>query len=366
MIKIGFALLSAMENPIPSTRIACLNLFPLLRQAGYEPIVVFEPSTPSADPDVGNLVELAVAAGVAAVVFQKIHGPSVLKAVAGLRAATIGSIYCVCDWVDNEMAAAVDATIVISEYMKSLYRPALHSRIFVVHDGLERPQVVRRQVRKGDERLEAVLVTSHALYRPPVIGIPPAGWGVNVIGDFFPAACSWKRFQAAKWTLARCSGYADRVELLAAMLHPRLIYTAWDQEGVYDGLASADIGILPIDVSDKVIPAEAPVPFWMLKSENRLTLNMAVGLPVIATPIPSYECVIEHGVNGFFARSRRDWLDCFARLRDPDLRHEIGKRARQSVIQRYSLEAQAVKFLQVVCFVLMPAAEDSEVFALLE
>ncbi len=71
---------------------------------------------------------------------------------------------------------------------------------------------------------------------------------------------------------------------------------------------------------------------------------------MIATPIPSYECVIEHGVNGFFARSRHDWFLWFNRLKDPDLRNQIGLNARKSVIQRFSLESQCEKFVNVVDF----------------
>lgn len=49
--RIGFVLLSNSACPLPSTRIAVLNLFPLLRAAGYDPEIVFEPADATETPD---------------------------------------------------------------------------------------------------------------------------------------------------------------------------------------------------------------------------------------------------------------------------------------------------------------------------
>ena len=348
MTKIGFALLSDSNNPIPSTRIACLNLFPLFKKAEVEPIVLFEPVRSTECPDVGDLVEKAVAAGVAAVVFQKIYGPSVLAAMRGLRLAGIASIYCVCDIVDNEVAATADATIIVTEYLKSLYRKDLHSRIFVVHDGIEHPEVERVDSPAHSRVLQAALVTSQELYKLPVFDCPPHGWQVNVIGRFPDAAKRLDRFNMFRWNLAEQKGVEKRLSFLKSALHHRIKRIAWDPLGVYENLRRSDIGIIPVDTTDNTLVSTAPDPVWKLKSENRLTLNMAIGLPVIATPIPSYEDVIEHGKNGLFARSRRDWLDSFSLLRDPDVRNEMGINARLSVLNRFSIELQAEKFLNVV------------------
>jgi hypothetical protein len=363
MIKVGFALLSSSRDPLPSTRIACLNLFPYLRQSGFEPQIVFDPATSQHAPDAGSLVEKALAGGVDAVVFQKLQGPSVLEAVARLKNAGVPTIYCVCDLVDNEMAAATDATIVVTEFLKSLYDPDLQLRIHVVHDGIERPEVVRKMEQSEgsgsrSRPLRASLASSIDLYRIPVFGIPPRGWSVAVIGRFPPPSDPVQRFRAARWALSKIPDPAAKLALLHAILHPRVRHVPWSLEGVYQHLRASDIGIIPIDTSDDTLEPSG-VPLWKPKSENRLTLMMAVGLPVIATPIPSYEEVIEDGVNGVFARSRRDWLNCFSRLRDPDLRHEMGLKARQSVIARYSKEAQASAFIAVLQRILGRAAATS-------
>jgi glycosyltransferase involved in cell wall biosynthesis len=77
-------------------------------------------------------------------------------------------------------------------------------------------------------------------------------------------------------------------------------------------------------------------------------MKMAVGLPVIATPIPAYEPVMEHGRAGFFARSRDDWMTYLEALRDPVHRRRIGQQARESVLARYSREEQARRLIEVL------------------
>ncbi len=105
--------------------------------------------------------------------------------------------------------------------------------------------------------------------------------------------------------------------------------------------------MIPVEKTTELAKGTS-VPTWRLKSENRLTLKMAIGLPVIATPIPSYQSIIESGENGFLADSRADWLRNLEALRDPALRIEIGKQARASVIGRYSKQEQARLLVQAL------------------
>ena len=346
-IKIGFALLSSAKDPAPSTRIACLNLFPVLSSLGLEPIVIFDPALPAIEPDMSGVAERAAANRCDVVVFQKIHGDSVLSCVARLRELGIATVYCCCDFVDDVMAAAVDRTAVVTEFLRSLYAPELQPKIDVVHDGIERPEAHKRpSMRKVSQPLQAALVTSNELYALPVVGIPPTPWQVNVLGRFERERA--QRLRSLRWALMRAENLAGAFAMLRAALHPRIIHTPWSADSVYERLIRADIGIIPIDTSVTYVHPEAPLPAWQLKSENRLTLKMAVGLPVVATPIPSFESVIEHGVNGFFATTRRDWTRCFGELCDPALRTEIGARARSSVLERFSVIGQAQKLVGCV------------------
>jgi glycosyltransferase involved in cell wall biosynthesis len=75
---------------------------------------------------------------------------------------------------------------------------------------------------------------------------------------------------------------------------------------------------------------------------------MAMGLPVIATPIPAYRPVVRQGQNGFLAHDKAEWLSGLSALRDPALRRSIGQQARQTALAEYSMERQAEKLIAVL------------------
>lgn len=347
-VKIGFVLLSPARAPIPSTRVAALNLFPFLRRSGYEPVVLFEPDVPSERPDVQLDAERVAAEGIRIVCFQKVGGPSVLALVQALRRVGVKTVFLVCDLVDAEMAAATDATLVVTDFLRSLYPLALQPRIHVVHDGIERPEVQQaapREDRGTPERpLNAVLVTSAYLERLPLIGLPPPWLRVTVVGRY-GGERGWRYARTVQWHVRQQPGWRQRWECLRLHLHPRIRLVPWHPDGVYDELRRADLGVIPIETPAS---ADGRVPSWQVKSENRLTLKMAVGLPVIATPIPAYEPVVQDGSNACFARSPQEWRQRLEQLRDPALRLAMGRAARESVVQRYSMAAQAQRFIAAV------------------
>jgi glycosyltransferase involved in cell wall biosynthesis len=262
-----------------------------------------------------------------------------------LRQAGVATVYSVCDFVDDAMVAATDRTAIVTAYLRSLHAAALQPKMDVVHDGIEHPQVQRQGPVSARARLHALMVTSHTVYSPPVLGAPPAPWQMQVLGQFAPPG--WTRWRALWWHLQQVQARQRTAELRAA-LHPRLLHQPWSTAGVHQAMRSVDAGLIPIDTTEQRCPPTAPVPSWKLKSENRLTLLMAAGLPVVATPIPSYEDVIEHGRNGWFASSPRDWQAALFALRDPGLRQALGEQARASVLERFSVPRQAALMAQCV------------------
>ena len=350
-IKIGFVMLSNSEYPIPSTRIAVLNMFPFLRAANFEPHIVFEPPQGTETPDVSGLAPRLLAEGFHIVYFQKVHGPSVEQLARQLSAAGVRTVYGVCDLVNVAMATATDATIAVTEFLKSLYPPELQPRISVVHDGIEKPEIHKTDwgTYRGSRNrpLRAVLVTSIELDRLPVLGTPPAWMKVSIVGRYPPAGQVFQRLREAHWKLAAQQDFRARMAYLRFLADRRVSRLAWDPVGVYETMRQADIGIIPIETRPEHEPGLLP-PTWKVKSENRLTMKMCMGLPVIATPIPAYEPVIEQGRNGFLAHSRQDWIACLDALRDPAARRAIGEQARQSVLKRYSMEEQARRLIAVL------------------
>jgi len=349
-LRVGFVLLSNSASPQPSTRIAVLNMLPFLRDAGIEPVVLFDPAQAGETPDLTEHRDRILHSGCSVVVFQKVHGPSVTRLAGELRERGVRTLYLVCDRVDNELVRETDAAVVVTDYLRELHARELQSRIFVVHDGIERPEVVvdRRVLESGESRpVVALLVTSQTLHRMPVLGFPPPGYVVECVGRYRNDVGSLDRMRQLYRGMVAEGEAGKAAEVLALALHPRFRTIPWDPEGVYDRIRRADVGIIPIDTSQDSRTG-APAPDWKVKSENRLTLLMSAGLPVIATPIPSYESIIDDGVNGFFARSRSDWSRRFEMLRDPLRRSEVGQRARESVVDRFSMRAQADSLIDVL------------------
>ena len=353
LVKIAFVVISNSKQPLPSTRITVLNMLPFLREAKYDPWIVFEPDVCEATPDVSHLLPRLVTQGFQVVYFQRVHGPHVVELARQLSSVGIRTIFGVCDIVNAAMAEVTDATIVVTEYLKSLYPRELHSKIHVVHDGIERPDVYKMQRRKDAgsrlRPLRAVLVLSSHLKKLPILGSPPSWLNIDVVG-LYPNGL--QRLREARWKLMSMERPRDRHEFIRFLLNPRIRCHRWDQTGVYQIMRRADIGIIPIETSPAHEIDSFP-PLWKVKSENRLTMKMSVGLPVIATPIPSYEAVVEQGKNAFLASSQRAWADYLDALRDPKLRSDIGEAARKSVLSRYSMEEQARRLIAVMNGVLV-------------
>jgi len=354
MRRIGFVLLSNPAQPVPSTRVAALNLFPFLRAAGYAPEVLFAPDTPSETPALKLSASAIAQAGHRVVVFQKTHGEPCVQLARELEAHGVRTIYLVCDLVDEAMARATHATIVVTDYLKSLYPAELRHKVHVVHDGIERPNVHKpaaSEHRGSRERpLKAVLVTSSALDHVPVIGKLPSWLEVTIVGLYRDRSNRAGRWAVARWQFVEQAGWRRKAQYLRFLADPKIRREAWDADGVYRWLCEADIGIIPIEREPAPSP-EMPNPAWMIKSENRLSLKMSVGLPVVATPIPAYEPVVVDGVNGYLARSPAEWIDKLEALRSPEHRALLGSAARRSVLERFSMERQAARFVAVLAVV---------------
>lgn len=336
-------------------------MLPFLRAANFDPHIVFDPVESSKTPILPDLADQIAAQGFRIIVFQKVYGPGVIPLVHELRARRIKTAFLICDLVIPEMAAVTDITIVTTDFLRTLYPTALQSKIHVVHDGIEHSEVCKSDWGKHrgsrNQPLNAVLVTSSALDELPLLGMPPDWLRVTIVGRYAPRSSLYKRLREIRWELTKRHDFVERFNYLKFRSSRGICCEAWDPVGVYDHMQQADIAIIPIKKEPEYTQGELPPPDWVVKSENRLTMKMAIGLPVIATPIPSYESVIEQGINGYLARTHQEWLEFLTVLREPALRRAMGEKARESVLKRYSKEEQGLRLvgvLQNLCQNVMP------------
>lgn len=124
-------------------------------------------------------------------------------------------------------------------------------------------------------------------------------------------------------------------------------YWTLDREITY--LKHADIGLMPLHDTPR---ARGKCAFKALQ-------YMAVGTPVVLSPVGMNTEVVEDGVSGFFADSQEEWKDRLARLiTDPVLRERMGRAARERVRARYSHEVYYPVFKGILERVARGAKDD--------
>ncbi|MGQ0732901.1 MAG: glycosyltransferase [Acidobacteriota bacterium] len=84
--------------------------------------------------------------------------------------------------------------------------------------------------------------------------------------------------------------------------------------------------------------------YEMAHTEYKIALGMAVGLPAVASPQPSYVDAIGHLHGGVIAADHQAWHEAFERLRNPAVRAEMGDRARRTVAERYDTAVVAARY----------------------
>jgi glycosyltransferase involved in cell wall biosynthesis len=112
----------------------------------------------------------------------------------------------------------------------------------------------------------------------------------------------------------------------------------WKAETEVNDLSKIDIGIMPLP-DDK----------WSKgKCGLKALQYMALGAPTICSPIGVNTKIINDGINGFIADKPEEWIEKLTRLlRSPQLRRQIGARARETVVSEYSTFVQAPRVLKV-------------------
>jgi glycosyltransferase involved in cell wall biosynthesis len=106
----------------------------------------------------------------------------------------------------------------------------------------------------------------------------------------------------------------------------------WSEDTEVESILGFDVGIMPLEDG----------PFERGKCGYKLIQYMACGLPVVASPVGVNRQIVQHGVNGFLAKTVEDWRCALTRLReDPELRLRMGAEGRRLVERRYCVQVTA-------------------------
>lgn len=110
----------------------------------------------------------------------------------------------------------------------------------------------------------------------------------------------------------------------------------WSEKTVIDDILSCDIAILPIPSGE----------WFANKSSNRLAMMLSLGMPTIASPIPSYTEIGKFS-NLLFAESTEEFARHLFQLRTEERRATLGRQARQGLGDRFVIDNIGPKWLQV-------------------
>ena len=112
----------------------------------------------------------------------------------------------------------------------------------------------------------------------------------------------------------------------------------WEAVTEVEDLQGFDIGIMPLPEND-----------WTRGKCGAKGLQyMGLAIPTIMSPVGVNKDIIQDGVNGFLADTDEEWFSKLCQLIESDeLRSRLGKAGRETVVSRYSVEANKEKYLKL-------------------
>lgn len=295
-IKVGWLLLGDINTG--SSRIHGINIHNYLLTKGVDSIICQTSSGMNRHLVLSDQEqERLLTSGINILVFQKVFDEKAVAFSKAARTRGIRTIFLLSDKHETEMVNVVDQLVVTSEFLKNYFDSNFGTHAAVIEDAIEVPAALFKEHRDKDS-LQLVWV----------------GHSDN-----------WNTLEIARNVLAK---RADGIFALKTISNHPDADVPWELATVYGEILAADIAIIPAFDDN----------WGKSKSNNRLTMFMAMGMPVIASCIPSYRTIIRNGTNGFLVDSEAQWLESLEVLRDQQARSRIGSRARRGVTAAYSID----------------------------
>ena len=118
-----------------------------------------------------------------------------------------------------------------------------------------------------------------------------------------------------------------------------VIHKPWALDTEVNDLRGFDIGLMPLPDDD----------FTRGKGGYKLLQYMAMGLPVVASPVEINAELVDDGENGFLANTSDEWVRFLSRLIDDvDLRWQMGQMGREKMEQDFSLRQSSQRLFDVL------------------
>jgi glycosyltransferase involved in cell wall biosynthesis len=124
----------------------------------------------------------------------------------------------------------------------------------------------------------------------------------------------------------------DRKPAFTRIPTNRWHFSCWSLDREIRLVQEMDVGLMPLEDTE-----------WTRgKCGFKMLAYMAVGLPVIVSPVGANEEILSYGEVGFAARTASDWYDALQRLyQDREMATRMGIAGRAIVEEQYSVERNA-------------------------
>lgn len=142
----------------------------------------------------------------------------------------------------------------------------------------------------------------------------------------------------AQHEAARLLVVCDRRPVFRKIASARWTFERWSSALEVDLVQRMDVGLMPL-----------PADEWSLgKCALKMVSYMAVGIPVVATPIGVNQQILDQAAVGIAAAGANDWYEALQLLfRDRKQAASLGRAGRQLVEQNYSVKKNAVALAQI-------------------
>jgi glycosyltransferase involved in cell wall biosynthesis len=119
----------------------------------------------------------------------------------------------------------------------------------------------------------------------------------------------------------------------------RVTVTPWRRDTEIVEVGDFDVGLMPLPDDD-----------WSRgKCGFKALLYMSLGVAPVVSPVGINTEIVSPGDNGLLAADEDAWVASVGRLAsDPNLRNRLGEAGRKTVVERYSGQRWAPRFLQVL------------------
>lgn len=117
-----------------------------------------------------------------------------------------------------------------------------------------------------------------------------------------------------------------------------LQFIKWSKDTEIEDLSKMNIGVMPLQHD---IWSEGKCGFKGLQ-------YMALEIATILSPVGVNTSIVQDGINGFLAGSRQEWKEkLILMLENNDLRIRLAKAGKQTIEERYSVNANRAKYLEL-------------------